>query len=45
VRIGIAEFPRDGVTEDALMSEVRQALEFARTANIPVVDRSLLGAE
>jgi diguanylate cyclase (GGDEF)-like protein len=45
VRIGIAEYPRDGLTDDDLMNEVRQALEFARTANIPVVDRSLLGAE
>ena len=45
VRIGIAEFPRDAVTEQGLMDEVRQALDFARTANIPVVDRSLLGAD
>jgi diguanylate cyclase (GGDEF)-like protein len=45
VRIGIAEYPRDGLTDGDLMDEVRQALEFARTANIPVVDRSLLGAE
>lgn len=45
VRIGIAEFPRDAVTEHGLMEEARQALEFARRANIPVVDRSLLGVE
>jgi diguanylate cyclase (GGDEF)-like protein len=45
VRVGIAEFPRDAVTEAGLMEEVGQALAFARTANIPVVDRSLLSAE
>jgi len=45
VRVGIAEFPRDAVTEAGLMEEVHQALAFARTANIPVVDRSLLSAE
>lgn len=45
VRIGIAEFPRDAVTEQGLMEEVRQALNFARTANISVVDRSILSAD
>jgi len=45
VRVGIAEFPRDAVSEVGLMEEVRQALAFARTAKIPVVDRSLLSTE
>jgi diguanylate cyclase (GGDEF)-like protein len=45
VRVGIAEFPRDAVTESGLMEQVQQALAFARTANIPVVDRSLLSTE
>jgi diguanylate cyclase (GGDEF)-like protein len=45
VSVGIAEFPRDAVTETGLMEEVRQALSFARMAKIPVVDRSLLSSE
>lgn len=42
VRVGIAEFPTDAVTSDALVSEAEAALQFARTAEAGVVDRRLL---
>jgi len=43
VRIGLADFPRDAVTAEALLQEAREALTFARTADLLVVDRTLLG--
>jgi len=43
LRIGLADFPRDAVTSEALIHEAHEALTFARTADLLVVDRTLLG--
>ena len=43
LRIGLADFPRDAVTSEALIAEAREALTFARIADLLVVDRTLLG--
>ncbi|MHB8575982.1 MAG: diguanylate cyclase [Dehalococcoidia bacterium] len=43
LRIGLADFPRDAVTSEALLREAQEALTFARTADLLVVDRTLLG--
>jgi diguanylate cyclase (GGDEF)-like protein len=43
LRIGLADFPRDAVTGEALIAEAREALTFARIADLLVVDRTLLG--
>jgi diguanylate cyclase (GGDEF)-like protein len=43
LRIGMADFPRDAVTSEALVSEAQEALTFAHTADLLVVDRTLLG--
>ena len=43
LRVGLADFPRDAVTGEALVAEAREALTFARIADLLVVDRTLLG--
>lgn len=45
LRIGVVDFPLDAQTRDGLISEAREALIFARSANLPLVDRTLLGVE
>ena len=42
VRIGIAEYPTDGVTSEELAGEAEAALQFARTASIRIADRTLI---
>ncbi len=42
LRIGLADFPRDGVLRDELIAEAGQALEFARTLKLTIADRRLL---
>lgn len=43
LRVGLANFPRDAVLSASLLEEARDALEYARTAELLVVDRTLLG--
>lgn len=42
LRIGLSDFPEGGATREELIQEARQAIEFARMANLPVVDRTFL---
>ena len=42
LHIGLSDFPEGGATREELMREARQALDFARMANLPIVDRTLL---
>lgn len=44
-RAGLADFPRDAVTTEGLLSEAGEALAFARTADLLLVDRTLLDPE
>lgn len=41
-RFGLADFPHGGVTADELLGEARQALAFARMAELQVADRRML---
>ncbi|MBI4299746.1 MAG: diguanylate cyclase [Chloroflexi bacterium] len=42
LRVGIAEFPRDVASADELVREAEAALQFARTADLEIADRSVL---
>jgi GGDEF domain-containing protein len=43
LRVGLADYPRDAATPSGLVGEAQEALTFARTADLLVVDRTLLG--
>ena len=42
VHLGIAQYPEDGATSEELVAEAHAALEFAKTAGLQIVDRSLI---
>lgn len=44
LRIGLTDLTSTEMTRESLIQEARQALQFARTANLPIVDRTFLAA-
>jgi GGDEF domain-containing protein len=42
LRVGLAGFPRDALSGAALLQEAREALAYARDADLDIVDRALL---